>query len=101
MAMDATNPAWLHQQWNAFTSDPLIIVPPMAIAGFVGWWFQGKTSEAKIAGLEQQISVLDEKMSLMEQRVTFADEQVKASNGAKDEVERAFDSYKAEVTAQI
>lgn len=80
------------QQWQAFMNAPYIIAPFIAGAGLAGWWLRALKSGRKIDGLAGRIA-------LFEDRLKFASEKAESANQAKDEVERQFQIYKAEVTA--
>jgi hypothetical protein len=81
------------QQWTAFWSAPYIILPFIMVSLWAAWWFRGRTSEGEIAGLEREISALNERLRL-------AADLVAASDRAKDELEKQFQAYEAEVAAK-
>lgn len=91
--MDPFNPDTWKQQWAAFWSAPLVIGPLIAIAGFAVWWFRGRLSEAQVSGLKEQIAA-------MEQRLKLAADASTASERAKDELDKQFQAYRAEVAAK-
>jgi hypothetical protein len=91
--MNPFDPETWKQEWTAFWSAHWIVGPLIALAGFVGWWFRGRMSEAQIAGLNAQISALNE-------RLTLAKELTAAAEKAKDELEKQFMDYNAEVAAK-
>jgi|SRR5450631_3125589 hypothetical protein len=91
--MDVFNPDTWKQQWTAFMSAPFIMLPLIAGAVWVGWWLRGTKSEGKIAGLDERIAVFEDRLKL-------AAEQSASADRAKDEVEKQFQAYKAEVAAK-
>ena len=90
--MNPFDPETWKQQWAAFWSAPWLVGPLIALAGFVGWWFRGRNSEAQIAGLNAQMAALNE-------RLTLAKELAAASDKAKDELEKQLMTYRADVAA--
>jgi len=83
------------------TGAPYIVLPTIVLSGSVGWWLRGIKSTGKIGGLEEQISALNVKISVMEQRLTLAAEQAASAHQAKDELEKQFQTYKAEVAGKL
>jgi hypothetical protein len=81
------------QQWAAFWSAPPIVGPPILIVGSIVWWFRGATFEREIAGLKEQIGA-------MEQRLKLNADALAASDRAKDELDKQFQTYKTEVAAK-
>src|SRR5205809_654557 len=88
--VDVSDPAIWKQQWSAFMSAPYIMLPLLAVVAVVAWWFRGKMSEGTIAGLRERIALFDD-------RLKFAADKGASANQAKDEVEKQFQAYKAEV----
>ena len=90
--MNPFNPDTWKQQWAAFWSAPLVIGPLIAIAGFAGG-SGGDCLQAQVSGLKEQIAA-------MEQRLKLAADASTASERAKDELDKQFQAYRAEVAAK-
>jgi hypothetical protein len=89
-AMDPTNPDTWKQQWAAFWSAPWVMAPLILVVGSIVWWFRGTMFEREIASLKEQIAAWD-------QRLKLATDLVAASDRAKDELDKQFQAYKADV----
>ena len=88
--LDKLDPEIWKQQWDAFMSAPYIMLPLLAVVALVAWWFRGKMSKATIDGQRERIALFDD-------RLKFAADKAASANQAKDEVEKQFQAYKAEV----
>lgn len=98
--MDITNPEMWKQEWTAFSSAPYIILPFIVAGWLAAWWFRGRTSEGETAGLKEQIAGLKEQIATWDQRLKLATESVAAADRARDELDKQFQAYKAEVAAK-
>jgi hypothetical protein len=98
--MDVTSPEMWKQEWMAFTSAPYIILPFIVAGWLAGLWFRGRTTEGEIAGLKREISVHDREISVWELRLKLATDLVAAADRARDELDKQFQAYKAEVAAK-
>jgi hypothetical protein len=115
--MDIFNSDFWKQQWEAFVTAPFIMLPPIAIAAWAGWWLKGTVSEGTIASLkgrlelakdrksadefEGKIAVLKLQIALFENRLKLADEKVELADKTRAEVERQFKAFKDEVAADV
>jgi hypothetical protein len=88
--MDVFNPDTWKQQWATLMSAPYIMFPIIAIAVWVSWWLRGTTSKGEIAGLNGRVTVFEDRLRLAAEKAESADR-------AKNEVEKQFQAYKAEV----
>jgi hypothetical protein len=88
--MDVTNLDIWKQEWAAFSSAPYIILPFIVLGWVAAWWFRGRTTEGNIASLREQIATWD-------LRLKHATDLVAASDQAKEELDKQFQAYKAEV----
>ena len=77
--MNPFNPETWKKEWTAISSAPFSMLVAIMVVGWIIWWFQGKLSEAQIAGLKEQVSV-------MEQRLKLASEQAGIANRAENEL---------------
>jgi len=83
--------AW-KQQWATLTNAPYLMLPLLALVAVAAWWFRGKTSEGEIKGLRERIAGFEDLLK-------FAAEKAASANEARDEVQKQFQAYKAEVSA--
>jgi len=88
--VDVSDPELWKQQWAALMSAPYIMLPLLAVVAMVAWWVRGKMSEETIAGQRERIALFDD-------RLKFAADKAASANQAKEEVEKQFQAYKAEV----
>ncbi|HEY8650534.1 MAG TPA: hypothetical protein VIL70_06425 [Chthoniobacterales bacterium] len=95
-----SNPDTWKQQWEAFMNAPYIMFPLLLFVAGAVWWFRGKMSEATVAGLREQINGLREQINIFNARLQLAAEKASLADEAKDELERQFQTYKAEVAAK-
>jgi hypothetical protein len=98
--MDVTNPEMWKQEWTAFASAPYIILPFIVAGWLAGLWFRGRATEGEIAGLKSEISVHDREISVWELRLKLATDSVATADRARDELDKQFQAYKAEVAAK-
>jgi hypothetical protein len=81
------------QQWVAFWSAPVIIGPLLLIVASAVWWVRGRLFEAQVSGLKEQIAA-------MEQRLKLAADASTLSQRAKEELDKQFQAYRADVAAK-
>jgi hypothetical protein len=91
---------------TAFTSAPLwaVIVATGATVGAAVWWFRGTMFGREITSLKGEmagkVAGLEGEKSILEQRLKLAADLTAASDRAKDETEKQFQTYKTEVVAK-
>jgi hypothetical protein len=79
------------QPLAAFQNDFWVMLPLFVIVVLAVWWFRGRLSEAQIAGLRAEKSVL-------EQRLNLAADQAKIASQVENEVERQLQALNLAVT---
>jgi hypothetical protein len=93
--MDIFNSDFWKQQWEAVVTAPFIMLPPIAIAAWAGWWLKGTVSEGTAVLSAQLESII----ALYETRLKLAEEKLELVEKAKAEVEKQYKAYKDEVAA--
>jgi hypothetical protein len=99
VAMGPSNIETWKQQWAVFWSAPYIILPLLVIVGSGVWWFRGWMSLERLAGLKEQVAAVKEQVAAVEQQLKLAAAASGASERAKDELDKQFQAYKAEVAS--
>jgi hypothetical protein len=87
---------------TAFTSAPAwaLILATAAIVSPAVWWFRGRLFDAQVSGLKEQVGGLKEQIAAVEQRLKLASEASAASERSKEELDKQFQDYKADVAAK-
>lgn len=90
--MDWLDPKTWTQQFEAFKSAPIILLPTLGAIGIAVWWFRGTVCKTKIDALEGRITIFEDRLKL-------AAERLEASDKAKADVDLEFRRYKEAVAA--